>query len=38
MEDRQTALSTNGTGAIQNPLAKKQKKEFQTKPHTLHKT
>ena len=38
MEEGQTALSTNGTGAIENPLAKNKKKEFQTKPHTLHKT
>lgn len=28
MEEGQIALSTNGTGAIQNPLAKNKKKNF----------
>lgn len=34
MEEGQTALSTNGTGAIQNPLAKNKKKNFKLIPYT----
>lgn len=33
MENRQIAFSTNGAGTLENPLAKKKRKKFQTTPH-----